>query len=152
MNNGAIITEVDFPSPGPVPERSVGMSSFHKQCRIFVVDDEEIIATTLAMILRNSGFDTIPFTCPVRALEASRSESPDLLISDVVMPKINGIELAIQIQLICPNCKVLLFSGQASTQDLLDSALYRRSGFEVIAKPVHPTDLLRKIRDEFGTD
>jgi FixJ family two-component response regulator len=40
--------------------------------RIFVVDDEEIIATTLAMILRNYGFDATPFSRPLKALEASR--------------------------------------------------------------------------------
>ena len=128
------------------------MCSSRKRPRIFVVDDEEIIATTLAMILQNYGFDASPFIHPLRALEASRSESPDLLISDVVMPEINGIELATLIKEICPDCKVLLFSGQASTQDLLESARYRGSGFEVISKPVHPTDILRKIRDEFGPD
>jgi len=72
--------------------------------RIFVVDDEEVIVETLAIILRNSGFDATPFTEPLKALEASRSHSPDLLISDVVMPEINGIELAIQLLQICPEC------------------------------------------------
>jgi DNA-binding NtrC family response regulator len=117
--------------------------------RIFVVDDEEIIATTLAMILRNYGFDAIPFSQPLKALEASRSQSPDLLISDVAMPDINGIELAIQLLKICPECKVLLFSGQANTQSLLESARDNGNDFEIISKPVHPTDLLRRIRDQF---
>jgi DNA-binding NtrC family response regulator len=118
--------------------------------RIFVVDDEEIIATTLAIILRNSGFDATPFIQPLKALEASRFQSPDLLITDVVMPEINGIELAIQLQQICPKCKVLLFSGQANTRSLLDSARANGNDFEVISKPVHPTDLLKRVRDGFG--
>jgi DNA-binding NtrC family response regulator len=121
-----------------------------KQHRIFVVDDEEIIATTLAMILQNSGFDATPFTRPRRALEASRFDSPDLLISDVVMPELNGIELAIQLQQICPDCKVLLFSGQAATGDLLAAARANGNDFDVIGKPVHPTDLLRRIQGELG--
>ena len=115
------------------------------QLRVFVVDDEEILATTLAMILRNHGFDATPFTYPLKALEASLSEAPDLLISDVMMPVLNGIELAIQIQQACPDCKVLLFSGQAKTQGLLEAAGQSGNQFELMSKPVHPTDLLRKI-------
>jgi DNA-binding NtrC family response regulator len=118
--------------------------------RIFVVDNEEIIATTLAIILRNSGFDATPFIQPLKALEASRFQSPDLLITDVVMPEINGIELAIQLQQICPKCKVLLFSGQANTRSLLDSARANGNDFEIISKPVHPIYLLERVRDEFG--
>jgi DNA-binding NtrC family response regulator len=118
--------------------------------RIFVVDDEEVIVKTLAIILQNSGFDATPFTEPLKALEASRSHSPDLLISDVVMPEINGIELAIQLLQICPECKVLLFSGQANTQVILETAQANGHDFEIISKPVHPTDLLRKVNDRLG--
>jgi DNA-binding NtrC family response regulator len=118
--------------------------------RIFVVDDEEVIVKTLAIILQNSGFDATPFTEPLKALEASRSYTPDLLISDVVMPEINGIELAIQLLQICPECKVLLFSGQANTQVILETAQANGHDFEIISKPVHPTDLLRKVNDRLG--
>jgi DNA-binding NtrC family response regulator len=118
--------------------------------RIFVVDDEEVIVTTLAIILRNSGFDATPFTRPMKALEASRSHSPDLLISDVVMPEINGIELAIQLLQICPECKVLLFSGQANTQTILEAAQANGHDFEIISKPIHPTDLLKKVNQRLG--
>jgi DNA-binding NtrC family response regulator len=83
--------------------------------RIFVVDDEPIIGSTLAMILRLHGFDARPFTAPLAALMAARCEAPDALISDVVMPSISGVQLAIQIHEACPNCKVLLFSGQSLT-------------------------------------
>jgi DNA-binding NtrC family response regulator len=93
----------------------------------------------LAMILQKSGFDATPFTQPLRALEASRTDSPDLLISDVMMPELNGIELATQMQQVCPSCRVLLFSGQANTQMLLDSARASGNHFECVGKPVHPT-------------
>jgi DNA-binding NtrC family response regulator len=122
----------------------------NKQRRIFVVDDEEIIAVTLAMILQKSGFDATSFTHPVKALEAIRAEAPDLLISDVMMPEINGIELATQVQRECPNCRVLLFSGQANTQGLLDTARTSGDHFEFISKPVHPSDLLKKIERGLG--
>ena len=75
--------------------------------------------------------------------------APDLLISDVVMPLLSGIELAIQLREVCPDCKVLLFSGQASTANMLEAARATGHDFEVLAKPVHPTDLLNRIRAVF---
>jgi DNA-binding NtrC family response regulator len=111
-----------------------------------VVDDEQVIASTVAMILRHSGFTAEFFTNPDQALKSARIDAPDLLISDVIMPEMTGIELAISVKEICPQCKVLLFSGQAATADLLQTA--RRSGheFEILHKPVHPTDLLAAVK------
>lgn len=126
------------------------MSLSLRQRRIFVVDDEEIIAATIALILRKQGFNATAFTLPQEALEASRTDAPDLLISDVVMPMLNGIELAIRVQQVRPECKVLLFSGQAYTQNLLEAAQTKGNHFEVLSKPVHPTDLLKKIEEQFG--
>jgi CheY-like chemotaxis protein len=56
--------------------------------RIFVVDDEPVIASSLAAILRMNGFSAKFFTCPLEALAAARFESPDLVIADVAMPGI----------------------------------------------------------------
>ena len=124
------------------------MSQTCRQPRVFVVDDEDIIATTLAMILRlQGGFYARPFTRPLDALEAARQDPPDLLISDVVMPALSGIDLAIQLREHCPDCKVLLFSGQAATAGLLESARARGYDFELVLKPVHPSELLTKIRN-----
>jgi DNA-binding NtrC family response regulator len=113
--------------------------------RIFVVDDESIIATTLATILKANGFHASAFTRPEDALTAAQISAPDLLISDVLMPGISGISLAIQMQKENPACKILLFSGQAATADLLDDARSQGHDFEVLAKPIHPKDLLMKI-------
>jgi DNA-binding NtrC family response regulator len=117
------------------------------QSRVFVVDDEFIIATTLATILQRNGFDAVSFTDPAEALKAAFMSVPDLLISDVVMPGLSGIELAILLRERHPECKVLLFSGQAATADLLEAARKKGHGFEVLAKPIHPTDFLKKIRN-----
>jgi DNA-binding response OmpR family regulator len=114
--------------------------------RVFVVDDETVIANTLGVILRQQGFEAHSFNLPLEALSAAREMAPDLLISDVVMPLLSGIELAIQLRELCPNCKVLLFSGQAATASMLDSARASGHDFEVLAKPVHPADLLKRIR------
>ena len=85
----------------------------------FVVDDEEVIASTLAAILKISGFASMAFADPWEALRTAESQPPSLVISDVIMPGMNGIDLAIRIKSKCPNCKILLFSGQAATADLL---------------------------------
>jgi CheY-like chemotaxis protein len=113
---------------------------------VFVVDDEPIIASTLAAILNASGFHATAFTSPIDAIEAAEREGPGLLISDVVMPGMNGVDLAIHLKSLCPKCKVLLFSGQAASADLLKAAKEAGHDFELLLKPVHPKDLLAAIR------
>jgi DNA-binding response OmpR family regulator len=114
--------------------------------RVFVVDDESVIAFTLAAILGRSGFAAFPFTHPKEALLHAQSDPPDLLISDVMMPEMSGIDLAIQIKVGSPGTHVLLFSGQAATADLLKSARAEGHDFRLLTKPVHPTDLLAAVR------
>jgi DNA-binding NtrC family response regulator len=124
------------------------MFEMRKPLRVFVVDDEDVIASSLAMILRfQGGLHARSFTNPLEALQAARLEAPDLLISDVVMPELSGIDLAIQLRKNCPDCKVLLFSGHAVTAQLLKSAREMGYIFEILMKPVHPADLLAKIED-----
>jgi DNA-binding response OmpR family regulator len=110
--------------------------------RIFVVDDEYVIASTLAVIFNMNGYSARCFTRPIEALTAAQSDIPDLLISDVAMPGLSGVDLAVQIRARHPKCKILLFSGQAATQDLLENARNRGHDFHLLPKPVHPTELL----------
>ena len=114
--------------------------------RIFVVDDEQVIAQSLAVILRQCGFIVDAFTNPLEVLSTASSQVPDLLISDVMMPEMSGIDLAIQLRKRHPECKVLLFSGQAATADLLRAARQQGHDFELLLKPVHPKDLLGAIK------
>jgi DNA-binding NtrC family response regulator len=74
----------------------------------------------------------------------------DLLISDIVMPKMSGTELAIQVIEQHPECKVVLFSGQAGMGDV--QALAEKYKFEVLLKPVHPVALLKRIQTAFGIE
>jgi CheY-like chemotaxis protein len=118
---------------------------------IFVVDDEKAIAETLAIILGKSGFVATSFTNPLEALEKALMKSPGLLLSDVVMPVLSGVDLAVQIKEKCPNCKILLFSGQAETTDLLTAARKQGHNFPLVAKPIHPADLICRIRELIST-
>lgn len=115
--------------------------------RVLVVDDERVIADTLAIILNQNGFEASAVYTGNSAVDQARSVRPDLIISDVIMPDMNGIEAAIKIRAMLPQCKILLFSGQAATADLLEQARTQGHEFEILAKPVHPQDLLAKLRD-----
>ncbi|HEY0307138.1 MAG TPA: response regulator [Acidobacteriaceae bacterium] len=114
--------------------------------RVLVADDEQVIANTLAIILNQAGFDARAVYSGEKAVEAAESFQPNMLISDVIMTGITGIEAAIEVRAKLPNCKILLFSGQAATADLLEKARAQGHEFEILAKPVHPTDLLAKLR------
>ncbi len=121
------------------------MTSNKTKRRVLVVDDEQVIADTLSIILNKAGFEASPVYTGTAAVESARNIQPDLIISDVIMPDMNGIEAAIQIRSFLPSCKILLFSGQAATADLLESARAKGHEFEILAKPVHPQDLLAKL-------
>src|SRR5215475_8682098 len=115
--------------------------------RVLVVDDERVIADTLATILNQSGFEATAVYSGSDAVDRALASRPDLVISDVIMQDMNGIEAAIRIRKGLPECKILLFSGQAATADLLEKARKQGHEFEILAKPVHPQDLLAKLRN-----
>jgi len=114
--------------------------------KVLVADDERVIADTLVIILNQAGFDATAAYSGHKAVELAESLRPDMLISDVIMPDLSGIDAAISVRRILPSCKILLFSGQAATADLLDKARSQGHEFEILAKPVHPQDLLAKLR------
>jgi CheY-like chemotaxis protein len=114
--------------------------------RVLVADDEQVIANTLAIILNQAGFDARAVFSGEKAIELLDSFQPNMLISDVIMTGMTGIEAAIITRTRLPQCKILLFSGQAATADLLEKARTQGHEFEILAKPVHPTDLLAKLR------
>ena len=92
-----------------------------------------------------NGFSAEFFTRPLEALTAAQSDMPDLLISDVAMPGLSGVDLAIQMRAQYPTCKILLFSGQAATADSLEDARAQGHDFDLLQKPVPPTELLFEV-------
>jgi DNA-binding response OmpR family regulator len=132
----------------PIEEVPVNGSSSTEGARrpvLLVVDDESVIADTLAEILTRSGYAAMPAYDGEEALETALLMPPELLLTDVVLPGMSGIELAVKVKRIFPDCKILLFSGQAATTDLLASATMAGHRFELLNKPVHPQDLLRHV-------
>lgn len=114
--------------------------------RVLIADDEKIIADTLAMILNQGGFDArAVYTCE-KALEMAPAFQPDMLISDVLMADINGVDAAIKMRKILPEIRVFLLSGQAATAEMIAKSKASELGFEVLVKPVHPRDLIAKLK------
>ena len=115
--------------------------------KIIVVDDEPIIADTLVNILTGEGHDALAVSHGESAVKWAKMVLPDAVISDVIMPGMNGIETAKAIMESLPNCRIILFSGQAASVDLLAQARAEGYAFEVLAKPINPEKLLEKLKN-----
>lgn len=114
--------------------------------KVLVVDDEQTIAKTLAEILRQSGFQAIAVYDGPAALEIAAKFKPDYLITDVLMPSMNGVELAMAISKMFPAAKILLFSGQAGISDILERGREEGYVFDMVAKPIHPEKLIEQLK------
>src|ERR1700722_15759685 len=119
-----------------------------KRPRVLVVDDEKLIVDTLAEILQNAGFHVAAAYDGWTALEAARLFHPDYLLSDVLMPKMNGVELAIAIKKMHPAPKIVLFSGQAGISDILHSGQEPGLQFQLVPNPIHPLKLIQRLKDQ----
>lgn len=118
---------------------------------VLVVDDEVVIADTLTTILAQNGIAVITAYDGPSALEIARVIPPDLLLTDVVMPGMSGIDLANAITESIPDCTILLFSGQAATRNLLAEAGDPWCDFEVLLKPIHPEKLVTLIYERLNS-
>lgn len=120
------------------------------KARILVIDDEHVIADTLRTIFSKAGMEAKAVYSAEQALALMPEWDPHMAIIDVHLPGMNGIEFAIRCMAEYPNCRLALFSGYSATAELLDKA--RQDGFplDVLAKPVHPADLLRIVTGQTG--
>lgn len=115
------------------------------------MDNERLIADSLVKILNLHGYEAVGVYNPTQAMEYAASNLCDLLISDVVVHgHMSGVELAIEFSKLQPLCKVLLISGNSLTADHLKSAEKQGYSFEILAKPVHPEELLKHIQTLTG--
>lgn len=113
---------------------------------ILVVDDEHVLADMLALILERSGYNSTAVYSAAEALVALKIH-PDLIISDVMMPDVDGVELAVQVSKLHPGIKILLISGHAGTQEIV-----KASGLSLafLAKPFSPEELLARVASALG--
>jgi CheY-like chemotaxis protein len=136
---------------GPIAfplDKAVSKQSRPSRPKVLVVDDEKLIVDTLVEILSRAGFDVAAAYDGWGAVEAASHFRPDYLLSDVLMPRMNGVELAIAIRKMHPATKILLFSGQAGISDILLSGRQQGLKFELIPKPIHPLKLVQLLKDQ----
>ncbi len=112
---------------------------------VLVADDDRVIASTLTQILCLSGYEAETVNSGEEAVAVAAKRRPDVLVSDAVMGGITGIEAAIRILEIVPECLVILISGQANIAIQPDGTRGTGHGFEILSKPVHPKVLLEHI-------
>ena len=146
-NPGYVFSTPVPPHPGtPFPPADLQPKAKESKPRVLVVDDERVIADSLTAILNHSGFDAIAKYGGVDAIEFLQQECPDIVLSDVVMPDLNGLDVADAARTNCPGTRIVLISGNAATPNLLEHALPDGAPFELLAKPIHPSHLLRILR------
>lgn len=114
--------------------------------KVLVVDDQRLIADTLVEILGNAGFDAVAAYDGREALDVASRFHPDQLLCDVLMPRMNGVEVAIAMRRSYPKATILLFSGQAGISEILQEGQRQGYEFELIAKPIHPLRLIERLR------
>jgi DNA-binding NtrC family response regulator len=117
--------------------------SYHTK-RILIVDDQRSVCRTLGAVFTTNGYETRTASSAEAVVEVVAQWEPDLALLDVDLPKMNGIDLAVALKRGHPTCRVLLFSGHPRTVDLLAEAETQGHIFDIVAKPTHPTVLLRK--------
>jgi|HubBroStandDraft_4_1064222.scaffolds.fasta_scaffold48158_2 CheY-like chemotaxis protein len=137
----------DAPPPPAFPEPYTSTKArASTRPRVLVVDDERLIASTVTAILNVNGFEAFEAFSGEEAIEAARRLRPDIILTDVLMPKMTGVELGILVSHELPETRVILFSGQAATSELMRKASASGYVFELFAKPIHPDELIAKLR------
>jgi CheY-like chemotaxis protein len=138
-------------SEGSAPStwNNAGDLELHQDRRkILVVDDQRLIADTLSEILSNAGFDAVAAYDGWDALDKASRFHPNWVLTDVLMPRMNGVELAIAMRKNYPASSILLFSGQAGISEILQEGQRQGYEFELIAKPIHPLRLIERLKQD----
>jgi len=115
--------------------------------RILLVEDEPALRRLLARLLNMNGFAVTEAADGIEALQlvSGQDGAPDLLVSDVVMPRMGGLELAVELRLLHPQLPVLFISGY--TDNLFLESEELRHGTSFLAKPFPPQALIGKVKE-----
>ncbi len=139
------------PAKSALEHGSQGRATLKGGRRILIVDDEANIADTLALIFKMRHYEVRVAYSAESAIEEIAKWRPELSILDVMLPGMNGIDLAIAIKANYAACHVMLFSGHANTSMLLEEAGKKGHKFEVLAKPVYPDVMLDRASELLST-
>ncbi|BEQ13930.1 sigma-54-dependent transcriptional regulator [Desulfoferula mesophila] len=113
--------------------------------RVLVVDDELTTLKNLRRILEKEGYQVSTYSNPVRALELLKQESFDVLLSDLRMPHLDGLELLDQAKLIAPGLEVIIITGYASLDGAVEAT--KKGAYHFLAKPFTPEQVRRVVSE-----
>ncbi len=122
------------------------MHAVKPQPRVLAIDDEQIIADTLVQILKMHGYDARAQYSGEAAIEDAKEFHPQVVLSDVRMPKIDGIETALRIRKLQPTCRIILFTAspvRTETHQRISELC-----FEFLQRPLHPREVLAMLQDD----
>ena len=114
--------------------------------RILLAEDEAAMRTYLARALENAGYDVVAVDRGTEALPLLESQHFDLLLSDIVMPEMDGIELAQRCAEVSPSTKVMFITGFAA---VTLKAGRDAPNAKVLSKPFHLKDLVLEVERVF---
>ena len=115
--------------------------------RILLAEDDQAMRTYLSRALQNAGYDVVAVECGTEALPHLETETFDLLLSDIVMPEMDGIELAQRCAEISPMTKVMFITGFAA---VTLRASREAPQAKVLSKPFHLRDIVMEVQRVFG--
>ena len=111
--------------------------------RILVVDDEEFLRTLLIDELTNAGYKVLGAETGEEALTAIKKEKIDVILLDIKMPDISGIEILKFVTKNSPTTRVIMLTGYANLKYAMESKEYGAADF--IAKPFNLTDVIASV-------
>lgn len=116
------------------------------------MEDEAVVLRTLELILKQHGYDTRGARTGTDGIALASTFHPEILLCDINLPDIDGIQVALRIKGSIADVRVVLLSGEISSAELLDEAKRAGHYFEVLAKPTEPRQLLNTLQSKITSD
>lgn len=114
---------------------------------LMILDDDDAVRATWTIIFRQQGYEVIAAEDGSRAIAAARESAPDLLLADIHLPDMTGVEAAQAVQALVPGCYVLLISGDGESSEIIEEARANGIHFEVLPKPISPPELIGRVAE-----
>ena len=108
--------------------------------RVLAVDDEEVVCESIRRVLTGEGYQVRTTTSPLEGVELLAKESFDLLLLDIKMPEMDGIEVLRRARDVSPDTEVLIVTGYATIDTAVEAI--KLGAFDYLEKPVSPPQLL----------
>ena len=115
--------------------------------KILVVEDEPNIIKLISFILKSSGYEVVEAEIGAEGIKKAKSEKPDMIILDVMMPKMDGFEVAKKLKAdsATRNIPILMLSSKAQFEDKMKGI--DSGDTDYITKPFDKEDLVQKVKE-----